>query len=209
MVADVMESKQGMKRKLADTRRIATVATSLRGRLCRSLTYLLLSFCLLCGPMALAHANETRSATEDLIRSAMVYNFCKFVEWPTDGHSLVLGVLGDVDEAPDFSSIVGKSVRGSEIVVLRLGSLDEMQGCDLVFITRGQAPILADALQFSRSRSILTISEIDDFCVQGGIIQLVERRGKLRFFVNRKAADRASLSLSSQLLKMAKIVEGD
>ena len=179
-----------------------------RGRRWLFLSGLLLLWLLTAGRAA-AHTSETPAAAEDLIRSAMVYNFCKFIDWPVDNDPLVLGVLSDAAEIPDFSSIIGKIVRGSRIDVRRLASPDEMDGCDLVFIDRGQERRLAEALRYSRTRAILTISEIDDFCLRGGIIQLVERRGKLRFFVNRKAADQASLSLSSQLLKMAKIVEGD
>ena len=67
---------------------------------------------------------------------------------------------------------------------------------------------LQGAFATAQSESVLTISEIDGFCSQGGIIQLVERRGKLRFFINNKAAGESRLTLSSQLLKMAKIVEG-
>jgi len=88
-------------------------------------------------------------------------------------------------------------------------SHSELSECDLVYVTSDQELTLQDTFAESRNESILTISEIDDFCTQGGIIQLVPRRGKVRFFINREAADDAGLTLSSQLLKMARIVEGD
>ena len=86
-----MENKKDMKRAMRILKRNVTAASLLRGRGRRILTIVLLSCSLLCHSVAQAHANENRTATEDLIRSAMIYNFCKFVEWPTDGHPLVLG----------------------------------------------------------------------------------------------------------------------
>ena len=160
---------------------------------------------------AAASEQEGRKA-QDLIRSAMIYNFCKFVEWPDDdtpGDSIVLGLLGETMSIDDFTSIVGKSVGDIPLTVRRVNSPDELSSCQLLYIGEDQVGQYGDTLATARAESILTISQADNFCSDGGIIQLVERRGKLRFFINARAADEAQLSLSSQLLKVAKIVEGD
>ncbi len=156
-------------------------------------------------------ASENEGDTKDLIRAAMVYNFCKFVDWPKDNQPdrLILGVMGGDFSSPDFSSIDGKTVKHLALEVRNVSSRTELSECNLVFISEIPELKMMDAFAESRNESILTISEIDDFCVQGGIIQMVTRRGKMRFFINRQAADDAGLSLSSQLLKMARIVEGD
>jgi len=156
-------------------------------------------------------ASNSAGNTQDLIRAAMVYNFCKFVEWPPerDSENLVLGVMSDGFDVPDFSSINGKTVRDHLLEVRTVSSQKELSECNLVFIADIQDMSMQDAFAESRNESILTISEIGDFCNQGGVIQMVPRRGKMRFFINRKAADDAGLTLSSQLLKMARIVEGD
>ncbi len=156
-------------------------------------------------------ASENEGDTKDLIRAAMVYNFCKFVDWPKDHQPdrLVLGVMGGDFSTPDFSSIEGKSVKDLPLEVRNVSSRTELAECNLVFISEIPVPKMLDTFAESRNESILTISEIEDFCVQGGIIQMVPRRGKMRFFINRQAADEAGLTLSSQLLKMARIVEGN
>jgi YfiR/HmsC-like len=155
-------------------------------------------------------SNDTDN-TQDLIRAAMVYNFCKFVEWPEaeEPEHLVLGVMSDGFSTPDFSSIDGKTVRDLQLEVRVISSRSDLAECNLLFISEAQGMTLQDAFAESKSESILTISEIDGFCTKGGIIQMVPRRGKMRFFINRKAADESGLTLSSQLLKMARIVEGD
>ncbi len=155
------------------------------------------------------YAKESDSGTEDLIRSAMVYNFCKFVQWPGEAQeTLILGVLSSPGADTDFSSINGKMVQDAIIEIRQVSTVEELRSCHLVFIDESQSPILDEAFAMGQNEAILTISELEDFCSQGGIIQLVHRRGKLRFFINRKAAQESQLVLSSQLLKMAKIVEG-
>jgi len=155
-------------------------------------------------------ASDGTNNTQDLIRAAMVYNFCKFVEWPNaeEPEQLVLGVMSDGFSTPDFSSIDGKTVRDLRLEVRTISSRSDLAECNLLFIAEAQGMTLQDAFAESKNESILTISEIDGFCSQGGIIQMVPRRGKMRFFINREAADESGLTLSSQLLKMARIVEG-
>lgn len=179
------------------------------GNSSRAVLAVILILCMLAQVPVWAFAEESSLGTENLIRSAMVFNFCKFVEWPSAGEDqIVLGIISKPGETPDFSSIAGKMIQDTRIEVRPIYTKEDLDGCQLVFIDKDQENKLSDLLKIADQKSILTISEMDDFCSRGGIIQLVERRGKLRFFINRKAAGQAQLNLSSQLLKMAKIVEG-
>lgn len=57
---------------------------------------------------------------------------------------------------------------------------------------------------------ILTVTdEVENRAHGGGIINLVSEAGKIRFQVNMQAARRLGLKIGSQLLKLAKIVDGD
>jgi hypothetical protein len=169
------------------------------------------TLCMVCLPVPeFAYAKANEGQAEDLIRSAMIYNFCKFVEWPGESQeTLILGVFSLPGSESDFSSIDGKQIQDSTIEIRQVSTIEEMRSCHLIFIEESNAPNLDEAIAIGQDESILTISEMDDFCTQGGIIQLVHRRGKLRFFINRQAARESQLVLSSQLLKMAKIVGGD
>ncbi len=53
---------------------------------------------------------------------------------------------------------------------------------------------------------VLTISDNDAFCIDGGIVQLVLSGNRVRFRINQANAQAHGLKLSSQLLKMAEIV---
>jgi hypothetical protein len=65
-------------------------------------------------------------------------------------------------------------------------------------------PILAAA----QTMSVLTVSDMRDFAARGGAIGLVSVQGRIRFEVNRRAAQESHLELSSELLKVAvKVIE--
>jgi YfiR/HmsC-like len=167
------------------------------------------ALCLLVGMPSQARADNSGEESENLIRSAMIFNFCKFIQWPESNlDTLVFGVMASPTAQADFSSIQGKTVQHSHIKVRRVESEKDLVGCQLVFIPKDMENTLESTFAMAQAETILTISEIDGFCSQGGMIQLVERRGKLRFFINKKAAGESRLTMSSQLLKMAKIVDG-
>ena len=62
-------------------------------------------------------------------------------------------------------------------------------------------------LEKLKDARVLTVSEIDGFAQQGGIINFISERNKVRFEINPDAARRLGLNISSELLKLAKVVK--
>jgi hypothetical protein len=52
----------------------------------------------------------------------------------------------------------------------------------------------------------LTVGETEGFAAMGGVINLTVEQSGIHFEINRLAADRAHLRISSQLLSLAKLV---
>ena len=78
-------------------------------------------------------------------------------------------------------------------------------GCDVIFTPR-TANIPA-YLQSAAGMPILTVGETPRFIEQGGIVTFFLENGKVRFEINRSAAERSGLRFSSRLLQLAKIVD--
>jgi hypothetical protein len=55
---------------------------------------------------------------------------------------------------------------------------------------------------------VLTVRDLPSFVSNGGMIQFILQDNKVRFEVNLTAAEKAGLTLSSQLLKLATAVRG-
>ncbi len=172
---------------------------------------MVLSASMVKGAAGVGERGGTTSASLDEVprlKAAIVYNICKFVHWPASGEEdLVLGVLGQDGDGPDFATIDGKPINGRNLTVRALQDLGEPAGLQVLFLGSRCRADLEKTLARANGSPVLTISEISDFGHRGGIIQLVMEEQRIRFYINPAAAERAGLRLSSQLLKMARIIE--
>jgi hypothetical protein len=76
-----------------------------------------------------------------------------------------------------------------------------------VFVGRAEQGRFKTVLAKLARLPILTVSDIGDFAQTGGMIGLVEAEPGIRFAINLAVARQANLKLSSQLLKLATIVQ--
>ncbi len=146
------------------------------------------------------------------IKSGMLYNFTYFVEWPSDllarTKTLNVCIAGEAPSNRAFSRLHGKPYRDRTINVRHISDPGGGAGCNVLFLNRSENHNLPAYLQMAHKRSILTVSDIDNFASRGGIIGFFELEGKVRFEVNLVAAAQARIEISSQLLKLARIVAG-
>ncbi|HUK47334.1 MAG TPA: YfiR family protein [Terriglobales bacterium] len=159
-----------------------------------------------------SQAQEQRP-TESQVESAYLYNFGKFVTWPAD-HAAGVGLFeicvigkdpfGDMLDA----TVNGETMNGKKIAIRRISSLPQAAECEVLFISQSEQGRLSTILDTAQRFDLLTVSNIKHFAEHGGIIGLVEQQDRIRFEVNRTAALRSHLILSSELLKVAvKVIE--
>jgi hypothetical protein len=155
-------------------------------------------------------AAEPAKATQ--VEAAFVFNFTKFVEWPTsafadDGAPLVIGILGDDPLTPVIEEMIqGEAAHGRPLRVQRANDAKELLGCHVVFIARSRSEHLAETLRTLSTRPILTVSDVDGFEQAGGMVQFYLEGTKLRFLIDPGAAQAAGLKVSAQLLTVGKVV---
>lgn len=153
---------------------------------------------------------DTPHPTEYEVKAAFLYNFTKFVDWPTEkleSDSLVIGVYG---ENP-FEGFLGqatrnKKVRGRHVVVRECEDLEQATSCHAVFVNIEDEKELEGSLETLEDAHVLTVSDTKDFTRQGGMIGFVLKENRIRFEINAAATQDADLRISSQLLKLAAAV---
>ena len=82
----------------------------------------------------------------------------------------------------------------------------DLKGCHLVFISKSEKAHLTDIFDSLGSASVVTVSETENFARRGGIINFYLDGNKVRFEINADAAQRKGIKISSQLLKLGKVV---
>jgi hypothetical protein len=151
-------------------------------------------------------------AGEYAVKAAFLYNFGKFVQWPADAfrdaeEPLVLGLLGEDPFDGLLEQIAGeRQIQGRKIVIRRWHSPREVGRCHILFVSRSQEQNLSQLMRVLGEAPVLTVSDIHDFAERGGAISLYLEERRVRFSVNLETAQRAGLKVSSQLLKIARVV---
>lgn len=149
-----------------------------------------------------------REVEESNLKAAFIYNFTKYIDWDTDSpDEFIIGVIG---YSPIYESLQEiartKTVNGKKIVVRRFYSPDEITYCNILFISSNCNFSLASVLS-KVGRGTLTISEKPGFAERGTAFNFVVVNEKLKFEANIKSIFAAGLKASSQLLKLATIVD--
>lgn len=152
------------------------------------------------------------SADEPLeyqVKAAFLLNFTKFVEWPAAAFgsaqaSMTICILGQNPFGTALNQIVnGELVNGRRVVVEQIKNAPVLQSCQVLFL---EDPPEGKPIP-GTGTGVLTVGEGENFLRSGGIIAFVIENHRVRFVINKAAAERAGLKLSSRLLNVAKSVE--
>lgn len=171
---------------------------------------LLLLLCLCAGALfyftQIAASLESVDANE--IKTAFIFNFLKFVEWPESQSkgkisSLKMCRFGQSELAEKLGLLQGRKANDLIIEVGEISRGGSCDDCNVMFISATEGKNIEKLLTKIGNRPVLTISDAKNFAKHGGIIGLKLMDGKVRFDINLKAAEEKQLKLRSHLLKLA------
>lgn len=148
--------------------------------------------------------------TEADLKAAFLYNFAKFVDWPKDAFArddspIVVGIFGDEEFINTLRKLLqDKRAHGRGFTVRKVVNGQEARNCQLLFFREAESRKLGTLLDSIRRLPILTVGESSDFLDTGGMLNLFFEDKQLRFEVNPAPAETAKLTISSQLMRLAK-----
>jgi hypothetical protein len=165
---------------------------------------LLLAFAAVAASLALPAAQEVTQ--EYRVKAGFLYNFVKYVEWPEPITGPIrICVAGQNPFGTVLTDLLrNERVRGAALTAAAIPGPEP--GCHVVFTPRTsnvQAYVRAAA-----GTPTLTVGETVDFIQLGGMINFTLEQGKVRFEINRSAAERVGLRISSRLLQLARLTDG-
>jgi hypothetical protein len=150
--------------------------------------------------------------SEYQVEAAYLYNFGRFVEWPARSTTVQTGafnicVLGEdpFGQALD-ATLTGETIGNQRVAARRISSLQMSADCQILFISSSEANRLNKIMEALDKSAVLTVSDIPQFSQHRGMIQFVLEGNRIRFEVNLTATQRAGLTMSSELLKVATVV---
>jgi hypothetical protein len=154
-------------------------------------------------------------AQEYQVKAVFLFRFIQFVEWPkgipqTPDTSVCIGVLGDDPFGSALDEVVkNEIVHSRKLAVRRSSQPDDLKACALVFVSRSEQSRMSSVISSLGSAPVVSVSEAPGFARLGGIINFFLEGKKVRFEINPSAAKKHGLRISSELLKLGRIVESE
>ena len=166
-------------------------------------------------------AEKREEAGEYELKGAFMVKFFPFITWPKKIFSnpktpIVIGIIGKDFFGSKFTKMIAdknKLIDKWKFVIERFkqdAPITVLQGCHFLFISssiaRNDMKKIIDSL---KDHPVATFGDVKGFCSLGGIINLVIIKEKLKFEINKGAADRLGIRFHSQLLKLAINLSGE
>jgi hypothetical protein len=140
--------------------------------------------------------------------SALILKIGKFVRWPDAAFANVHGALqlciaGGTDADAALDDLNGRKLQDRIIAVTHLVSNDEISGCQILFVSRSESERVGQILTRLKGNPVLTVSDMEGFVAEGGMIGISAASGRTSFAINRPASSRAGLTIGAQLMQIA------
>ena len=153
-------------------------------------------------------ATVSMATDEATVKSAYLYNFAKYIQWPDEQHTtLRLCAMGDDTLGKSFDSLIGKQVRNMKISIRHALDLHDIPQCDLVFVPAGSSlPPLDRVRQVVNGYPILIVTESDDTLPNGALVALIQSDNRIVFEVDLTTARKLGFQVSGKMLQIARKV---
>lgn len=158
-------------------------------------------------------AEESPSVSEYQVKATFLVRFGKYVTYPQDAFSdsdsvFNVCILGDDPFQGALDILVkDEKVKDRIVVVNYLRDIENTNKCRTLFVSQSEQKQLIHILAYVKSRPILTVSDMEEFVIRGGMIQFYILDDNVRFFIDPVTAGEAKLIVSSRLLQVAKIIK--
>lgn len=153
---------------------------------------------------------QANDQLEYQVMAAMLLNFTKYVEWPTESatgnNQLTICIAGNSPFNSNIDKYHNKISKGKTVKIRSISGPQEVQGCNVLYIDQSVQSDFAAYLHQTARMPILTASNISQFATNHGIIGFCRLDDRIHFEINLEEARMSRLTFSSNLLKLAKIV---
>jgi hypothetical protein len=156
---------------------------------------------------------EAATSNEYAIKAAYIHNFARYVKWPDIAFKdadapLYIAVLGQ----DPFGKVLDDTFKGKTsgthpIEIKRFESMETLGDCHLLFVPSSEEKNLARLRESTKEKPILLVADSLSSAENGAHVGFYLEKSKVRFAINTESLKTSKLEASSELLKLARILE--
>ncbi len=154
---------------------------------------------------------QGREFDEYEVKAVFLANFLKFVEWPSRDReaesSYKLCIYGSDHFGSRMGIVEGMKIRGKKLEIRRPTSIRGVNDCNILFISSSERRRIHLLLNAIRGMDVLTVGDTEGYAEQGVMVNFYIEASKVRFEINLNSIRRSKINVSSQLLKLGRVVD--
>jgi hypothetical protein len=148
--------------------------------------------------------------TNAKIKAVFIYNFTKYIEWPTDYQAgdFTIAILGSNEslfqELTNMSKV--KKVANQPFTIKVIDNASQIGKAHIVYIPEDNIGLVGKALSTVKGKSTLIVTESPGYAKKGAAINFTIASGRQKFELNKSTAQQHNLKVSSTLENIAVLV---
>ncbi|MEM1448883.1 MAG: YfiR/HmsC family protein [Planctomycetota bacterium] len=162
-----------------------------------------------------ASRGASRSTDEYELKAAFLYNFARYTKWPDDAFEtkkspFVVAVVGEDLFGKHLEETFRKrTVRGRRIVIRRYEKAKDIKTAHILVLGKLGSEERKRCLKEVDGRPVLTVADTGGVEKSGAVLGFFVDKKRIRFEIAPSRVKEARLKMSSQLLRLARIVRVD
>jgi hypothetical protein len=143
------------------------------------------------------------------VYSMMVFNFVKYVQWPTNDNNkeFVIGVVGNTDIYNTLNSWYAGKAKGTKTYVIKkFNNASEVTDCQVIFIDKSKSNEFEAVNNKVKGKGTLVVTDRNGLGSRGSCINFKTVDEKLRFELNQQAIEASNLKVAGALTSMAILI---
>ena len=153
-----------------------------------------------------APAGAAQGGDEAALKAAFVYRFAQFTQWPPPLKDFTYCLAGSSDMGEALRSLAARQHEVSQVRVLTLTQVGQASACQLLVLSLLDRQEMLRWQQALVDAPVLIVADSPEALRSGAVIALAQEPNGLTFRINNTEAKRRGLTLSSQVLKLAREV---
>lgn len=160
-----------------------------------------------------SHPSRAAEYSEDQVKAVYLFNFAGFIRWPDSAFSAspeTFLYCAFKEKNPVINTlkkvITNESIKGRKLAFHLITDQKDIESCQIVYFQPNEKSLFIDLLPALKGQSILTVSDMNGFTEQGGMIGFSHRGKRLHSVINVYHLAQANLTASAKLLRLSTIV---
>lgn len=153
--------------------------------------------------------NVNAYESEDKLKVIIVGKVAKFITWDNIAHDkFVITILKNPFDNLFDKIYRDRKIHKKDVQLKYINNINDLTFTNILYIPKVRSAELAKVVKETKSKNILTVSDMRGFAEKGGMIQIAFSSQQAKLKINMDNTDKENLHIKASLLKISDVIQG-